>query len=463
MASRSDTRRSFLKSSAGALALGLANPRAFSADADADALRVSVFRCDVTTPLGSPIYSGYQPLAKVEHPLLAKGIVLDDGRQRYVLCSVDYCELCNSTHTMFRRKLADAVGTDISRVAVQTIHQHTAPMADADAYRLLLKAKDPPVLLDPEFYDRVSDRLAKAAKKSLQRLEPFDRVGTGQVKVDRVASSRRVKGADGQIIVRWSSCTDPKLRAMPEGYIDPFVKTITFARGDTPLVRLHYYATHPQSFYGDPRASYDVPGIARERLQRDEGVPQIYFNGCGGDITLGKYNDRTLAARTELAQRLFEGMKASAASTKYLPAGPIEWRTTSVLLPPRTDKGYTRADSEAHMNNAKASTSSRLYAGAMRVAFLDRAQRPFELSSLRIGRMHILNLPGEAMIEFQLYAQRIMPKDFVAVAAYGDCSTGYICTAKAFEEGGYEPTDSVVAPRSEEVLKKAIRQLLGIE
>ncbi|MFH1265339.1 MAG: hypothetical protein ABIK89_06390, partial [Planctomycetota bacterium] len=128
------------------LAAGLFLGASWAEAADAIALRVSVFRCDVTPPLGSPIYSGYEPLAKVEHPLLAKGIVLDDGRGRYVLCSVDYCELCNSTHTMFRRKLADAVGTDISRVAVQTIHQHTAPMADADAYRLLFKANNPPAL-----------------------------------------------------------------------------------------------------------------------------------------------------------------------------------------------------------------------------------------------------------------------------------------------------------------------------
>ncbi len=430
---------------------------------DAVKLRVSTFCCDVTPPLGSPIYSSYKPMAKVEHPLLAKGIVLDDGRQRYVLCSVDYCELCNSTHTMFRQKLADAVGTDLSHVAVQTIHQHTAPMADADAYRLLLKANNPHALLAPEFYDEATDRLAAAAKKSLDRLEPFDRIGTGQVKVDRVASSRRVKAEDGKIIIRWSSCTDPKLRAMPEGYIDPFVKTITFARGDKPLVRLHYYATHPQSFYGDPRASYDVPGIARERLEQEEKVFQIYFNGCGGDITFGKYNDRTLRARTELAQRLFEGMKASAAATKFVPAGPIRWRTTPLFLPPRTYKGYTRADSLANMENAKMSTAGRLYGGAMRLAFLDRVKEPIELSSLQMGRVHILNLPAESMVEFQLYAQRIMPNDFVAVAAYGDCSPGYICTAKAFDEGGYEPTDSVVAPESEEVLNKAIRQLLGKE
>ena len=52
---------------------------------------------------------------------------------------------------------------------------------------------------------------------------------------------------DGKLHGRMSSCTDPAQIALPEGNIDPFLKTITFARGEKPLARLHYYATHPQN------------------------------------------------------------------------------------------------------------------------------------------------------------------------------------------------------------------------
>ena len=254
-------------------------------------LRVATFRCDVTPPVGEAIYSSYQPLAVVEHPLLAKGIVLEDAGRRYVLCAVDWCELCNSTHLLFRSEMAAAAETDVSCVAVQTVHQHTAPMGDADAFKLLEEVENPPPHLPVAFFDEVAGRLAVAVRQSLGRLEPFDAFGKGKARVERVASSRRVVGDDGRIRVRWSSCKDPELRAEPEGYIDPMLKTITLARGEQPLVRMHYYAVHPQSFYGDPRASYDFPGIARERLQEKEGVFQIYFTGCAGDVTAGKYND----------------------------------------------------------------------------------------------------------------------------------------------------------------------------
>ena len=99
----------------------------------------------------------------------------------------------------------------------------------------------------------------------------------------------------------------------------------------------------------------------------------------------------------------------------------------------------------------------------MRVAFHQRSEQPIELSSLEIGNIHIVHLPGEPMIDFQLFAQGLKPADFVAVAGYGDCGTGYICPEQAFRDGGYEPTDASVKPESEALLKKAIAALLGVD
>lgn len=432
-------------------------------EVEAAPLRVATFQCDVTPPLGAAVYSGYKPLATIEHPLLAKGIVLEEGDRRYVVCAVDWCELCNSTHTLFREKMAAAAGTHISRVAVQTVHQHTAPMGDADAFRLFEQVEDPPPHLPPAFFEQMADRLGGAVRQSLDRLEVFDAIGTGQARVEGVASTRRVPAGDGRIRIRWSSCRDPALRAEPEGHIDPFLKTVTFARGDTPLVRLHYYATHPQSFYGDPRASYDFPGIARESLQKQEKVFNIYFTGCAGDVTAGKYNDGSCRARDELTASLRAGMDAAVVSTRFVPAEHIVWRTVPVLLPPRTDAPYRVEASRATMANTKLSSAQRIYAGAMRVAFAQRSKQPIELSALSIGPVRIVHLPGEAMVDFQLFAQSLLPEHFVAVAAYGDCGPAYICTQPAFTEGGYEPTDSLVAPRGEAVLKAAIRELLQEE
>jgi hypothetical protein len=249
-------------------------------------LRVATFRCDVTPPLGYVTYPpAFAPLEKIEHPLLAKGIVLDDGGRRYVLCAIDWCGLCNSTYDLFRRKVAEGAGTDPARVAVHTIHQHTAPLADSGAYRLLLQTKNPPACPDLKFFDQTADRLGAAVHGSLGRLQPFDRIDAGEGKVDCVASTRRLIEKDGKVHrPRWSLVTgrDLPLRDEPEGLTDPMLKTITLAQGDEPLVRLHYYATHPQSFYHDPRVTYDFPGMAREELEKKENVfSGLFHRLCG--------------------------------------------------------------------------------------------------------------------------------------------------------------------------------------
>ena len=70
----------------------------------------------------------------------------------------------------------------------------------------------------------------------------------------------------------------------------------------------------------------------------------------------------------------------------------------------------------------------------MFLAFANRRDRPLPLSSLQIGHTHILDLPGECLVSFQVFAQRAAPGEFVAVAASTDPGPGYICYDKAFEE-----------------------------
>ena len=300
-------------------------------------LGVATFCSDVTPPLGHPINGGYNaPVKSIENRLEAKGVVLQDGQDRYVLCAVDWSGLSNTAFVAFRDKMAAAASTDPSRVAVQCLHLHTAVLADGHAQEILAQCKNPITLYNPDFLEEVTDRLAEAVKASLADMRPFDRIGFGQAKVDRVASSRRII-IDGKMHTRMSSCRDAKRRALPEGTIDPMLKTITFAKADKPLVRLHYYATPPQPFYGDGRISIDMPGFARKRLQREEKVPQIYFTGCGGDVAMGKYNDGTPKARDELTARLLAGMKAAIAATRWAPAEHIVWRTVPLLLPLRND------------------------------------------------------------------------------------------------------------------------------
>ena len=317
---------------------------------------------------------------------------------------MDWCELCNSTYTLFCRKIAEGAGTEPTRVAVHTNHQQAAPVVDIDAMKLLQQTISPPPLPDLKFFEETADRIGAAVKDALARLEPFDRIGTGEGKVERVASTRRVIGSDGKLRPRFSYIDDLALRAEPEGTIDPLLKTITLARGEKPLVRLHFYACHPQNLANNRNVGYDFPGIARETLEKQEGVVQVYFPGCGGDVLVGKYNDGTPAARDQFAQRLLAGMKAAVAATRLVPAESLEWRAIELKLPLYAPPGRTLAECRARIADQKLNAVKRIDA-AMRIAFASRIEQPLAASSLQIGRVRILDLPGECLVDFQLFAQ----------------------------------------------------------
>ena len=427
------------------------------APAVAASLRVATFRSDATPPAGEPLI-WVTPVGKVEDPLWAKGIVIDDGARRYVLCAIDWCGVGSSTHRLFRGKMAAAAGTGISRVALHSVHQHAAPYIDGDGYRLLSKLPNPPLIMSDRYLEDVTNRLAAAIKEAAARLEPFDQVGRGEARVERVASTRRVKAADGKILVRYSSTAKtPELVAYPEEPIDPFLRTVTLARAGRPLVRIHYYATHPQTFCCDGRVSGDFVSAAREAVEREQGVFQVYFTGCSGDVTVGKYNDGSTGAREQLAARLKKGLEASNASTRFAPAGPLRWTAVPLDLVARSDQ--VMAAHRAFLADPAKTPADELYRSAIPVAFAARKE-PLEAVLLEIGPVRVLHLPGEPMLEFQNYARGLNLGRFVVVAGYGDISPGYLCTDKAYTEGGYEPSASNVAPGTEARVKEAIRKLL---
>jgi hypothetical protein len=159
-------------------------------------LRVATFRCDVTPPAGEPLVWNV-PLTSVEERLWAKGIVLDDRGARYVLCAIDWCEVCNDSDLQLRTSLSDGTGAGRVRVILSSVHQHAAPYADAGAHRLLDIAPNPPVHLSDRFLAEVSRRLTEAAAEAVRNLQEVNFIGMGKASVERVASARRLKDEKG--------------------------------------------------------------------------------------------------------------------------------------------------------------------------------------------------------------------------------------------------------------------------
>jgi hypothetical protein len=427
------------------------------------ALHLATFSCDVTPPIGHPLCGGWiEPVRAVDDPLRAVGIILLGPSSPVVLCAVDWCGIRNDAHLAWRKAIAGAAHTTPERVAVQSVHPHNAPFADVEGQKLLQAAGAPPSL-DLRFFDRTLERVGSAVKSALARTVAFSHIGIGRAKVEQVASNRRILGTDGKVrFVRYSATKDPKVRAEPEGLVDPWLKTISFWAATKPLAALHYYATHPMSYYGDGRVTSDFCGLARDqRAGEDEKIFQAYFTGCAGNITAGKYNDGSKANRPILRDRMHSAMKAAWKATVRHRIETWSWRVEPLKLSPRKEKSFTEEESKKALADPKAPKARRGNA-AFQLSWLSRLARPIDVTCLDLGEALVLHLPGEPFIEYQLAAQQMRKDRFVCVAGYGDGGPGYIPTDRAFLEGGYEPTVALAAP-CEKLLKGVISKVLGVK
>ena len=429
-----------------------------------ETLRVGVFRIDVSPPLGSPV--AYAPARKIEDPLSARGIVLLGAGQPVVLCAVDSIGIGNEGFEQWREGLAQAVGTTPNRVAVHALHQHDAPRHDFTVEGILDRHGLGGKRFDTAYMRDAIRKTSKAAGQAVKSAQVCTHLEVGKARVEKVASNRRLLGPDNKVkLVRYSASKIPEAIAAPEGVIDPFVRLVSFWNNDKPIACMTYYACHPQSYYGKGDVTAEFIGLARAQREKAlDGLPHIHFNGAGGNVAAGKYNNGSPAMRPVLTERVAAGMKAAWEARKRVQVAPssVNWRIQPVYLP--VAKHLNRDKAVAILADPKANATDRFNA-AGQIAFLNRSRKagyPVDLTCLKLGSVQLVHMPGELFVEYQLAAQALRPDDTVCMAAYGDYSPFYIGTEIAYSQGGYEvqPRSSNVAPEVEKVLTDAMKKLL---
>lgn len=430
-------------------------------------LQIATFVVDATPPVGSPLcHAHIPPAAQVADPLTARGLVLMIPKQKpIVLGAVDWVGNYNGGYDAWREALAQAAGTSIDRVTMHALHQHDAPGFDLTSEAILARHGAPGVECNIRHARQVVAAAAAALRDAMKKPEQVTHIGVGVGKVKQFASNRRILGPDGKVkFVRYSACRDAKIRAAPEGVIDPMVRVVSFWNHDKPVAVLSYYATHPQSHYGKGSVSADTVGLARSlREAALPGVFHMHFDGAGGNVAAGKYNDGSPGNRRALAERLAEGMAQAwqHAHKEPLSSTDIVWKVKPAALPLR-DSLTNEAPFLNALNDPDATVRDKIRA-ARNLAWAQRckAGHQCEISALWLGGIALLHMPGELFVEYQLAAHKLAPEAKVCLAAYADGGPGYIGTAEAYDQGGYETgVVSLVGPGVETVLMDAMREVL---
>jgi len=426
---------------------------AFSPAGLANGLKIVTFKVDVTPPIGAPL--AYVPNDKVETPIYISGLVLDDGKTRAVWVSCDYLYICGESYDTWTETIAKSAEAPPENVFHNSVHQHDsiffAPDYNPQA------GEDGPVFVEPEYCEKSLKDVSEAIAKAVSG--PWQSVGkllTAETRLGGLAANRRLVDENGQFAyTRYSGKNPPALQEWPVGKIDPILRTICFENtAGQKIVALHFYATHPMAAYQRRMVSTDVPGRAlRHVVENDDSVAlNIYFSGCGGDITFGKYNlTGDLDSIERLGKRLGEGMLQNLRQVQQQPLGPLVVKRVAFEVPFQSSLKPHTAYEGAH-------ASERRY----QLKTLDR-WRQSTVARLSLGpRVHFLSFgTGEVFVDYQLYAQSLIPEHFLATAGYGNGVYWYIPTRAAFaENGGYETSEGacIVTPEIEDSLREALRK-----
>lgn len=438
-------------------------------------MKITSFIADVTNPIGSSVCSSSANFTEsVRDPLFARGLIVDDGKKRFVFCTVDYCGIAGSFYEKWRKVIARAAGTQPEFVALHAVHQHQAPWLIGEDW-VEKKTDGRHLFFGVSRKEKVWIKsrlktLSKSIFASLKNFKPVASVGGAGVRTEGLASNRRIIGKNNKVAgIRWSITKDSVVRRAPVGLVDPELQCVTFWDDEEKLLAsMSFFAAHPQCCGNLPMVSAEVPGEFHRRMNaKHPHASHLYFSGCLGNVTCGKYStsdpEKNIAL---LGARLAKyGLKAIQASIKTRESSlSLKVKRVSFPCPLRPLK------SKIHSSRLVKPDPKdwALYQDVMDKMAKEREKslENLKLSCWRIGSFWILSLPGEPFIEYQLFAKKEIKKRtkkcFLAVAGLADYSPVYVPTSQAFSEGGYEIDKAVcfTTPKVETILKRSIQKAL---
>jgi hypothetical protein len=416
-------------------------------------LKLASFIVDITPPIGFPLAYGVN--RKVDSPTYIRGIILNDGAKSVIFASFDVIGIGGDVYLYFRKLIAKSAGVSNTHVFIHSVHQHDS---------IQLGNENPKDGKVKSFQKSISSRLRLAVGKAVKDgWRDIGKICTAEKRMSGLASNRRLIGKDGKVCaMRYSMTYDREMQSEPTGLIDPIIRTVAFkSTNGKVIVAMHFYASHPMTAYKRNMAGADVPGLAIDYAAKHYGKDtlNIYFNGCGGNITFGKYaiNPPEKSLKV-LGERLGRGIVSNLERLEDAATGKIKIKRAVFEVPFRKtiDRGKIYKD---FPDDKVVDGIVKCY-NTLRTKW-NKWERA-EISRISIGDdVHILSMPGETVVEYQLYAQSLLPEKFLACAAYSNYIYDYIPTAAMFDEGGYEPNvGSFTTPDVEKNYKEAICEVL---
>jgi len=409
-------------------------------------------------------------------PLMVRAVVLDDGRTRLAIATVDTCVLPRELVDQAKASANQRTAIPLDRILVASTHTHSAPT---------LTDLNPRVPRDPEYLKQVVEGLAEAIDQAAGRLVPA-RIGWGVTPLPDEVNNRRwfmrevLLGPNpfGRMDrVRMNPPAGSPELLRPAGPTDPDVSVVSIQTADgKPLAVLANYSLH---YVGDVPAgtvSADYFGeFARQieqRLTADGPFVAMLTNGTSGAVNTINFRAPRKAVPiferiTAVASRVADAAQAACREMKYQDRVPLAMVERQISLGVRKASADELAQAQAVLaekDEKKLPGLARYYAESALAIDKYPDTVDVKLQAIRIGDLGIVSMPCEVFAEIGLELKRRSPLQPTFTIQLANGYNGYLPSPEEHALGGYETwraTSSYLEVEASRKMTEALLEMLA--
>jgi len=380
--------------------------------------RAAAVKVDITpkTPQWLMGYAARQSTG-VHDPISHRIAAIDDGSTQVFLIASDLCLFSPSVYDDVTAELRKQTGIEPQQVWWTVTHTHSAPeVGPPGMYDVLLKGRSEHAW-DREYLEFIKSTLIAGIKDVRSKLEPARlSSGTGLAKAN---INRRARDVDGTI----------SLGLNPDGPTDRQIGLVRLERPDGSVIALiANYAMHGTVLGGRfMEISGDGPGIVASYVEEKLKAPMLYINGAAGNMA-PIYTTQADLRSSHLGEfRVLLGDKILQANRDLAAGTPAKlWLAEKWIESPRRNGMGWPTDLPSYANRHASGT--------------EMVRIPVRI--LRINDTVLWASPVELFCEIAIRVRNESPFRHTFFLGYTNGWLGYLPTAEAFRQGGYEPRTS---------------------
>jgi len=405
-----------------------------------DQLRAGAARREITPAVGVPLSGFIARLGvstDVASPLFTRALVLSARQTTLVLVQMDLLGLAQWHVDEIRRSCRRMFGIPPENVLISTTHTHSGPGLLSVRGCLVAGIK----------YQWSVIKKTTQAIEQAHAARRHASLRTNRVPF-RLGVNRRQKTEAGIVLGFDSKKPAPR-------FLD--VAEVRMSDGNSCVLFSH--AAHPYILGGDSLLiSGDFPSFACRSLEESAATTAMFLNGCAGDIAPRRAFEGLPAVQeegTRAAQAVRDALtKARETRTVPLSAHSEHVHLPHANLPSLADLEGMKVEQERTVRPqervnpaiaAKIHSAFEDWAEALSrtIRGVDVLQPVFsEVQVFRIGDLCLLGISGEPFFATGESISHGSPADNIWALGYCNAYSGYLPTALAFREGGYEVSDS---------------------